>query len=322
MTRQIRRRGSFAPLSANYYKDDALDEAGLEAELLFVRGLAFCAETLSDGVITARQVVRFVGVGMTDPLELAARLVKVDVWREVDGGFLVRSWLDWNPSRDEIRGAQEKDRNRKRRSEPSGGPQAPTPTTRPADTGETSDGIQTDSARNPDGVQTDSTRSRPANVLNGNVDVLNGTTDSVTADAPTLFESDAPRPQPTKRATKATDADPPGFPEFWAACPRKVGKGAARTAFVKAGKRSDLDAATLAARMAVWAVHWQREGRAENYIPHPSTWLNESRYDDPPPTYLPARRGPDQTANGGLGQGTTAERVDAILSLKRNRRHA
>ena len=113
---KIRRNGSYAPLSAHYYKDDAVDEAGLDAELLYVRGLAFCADVLSDGFISDRQLVRFVGVGMTDAMDRAKRLVAVGLWEVVDGGFVVRSWLDWNRSRAEITDYQAKDAARKARS--------------------------------------------------------------------------------------------------------------------------------------------------------------------------------------------------------------
>ena len=61
-----------------------------------------CADVLSDGFISDRQLVRFVGVGMFDATDRAARLVEVGLWERRDGGYSVRSWLDWNRSRDEI----------------------------------------------------------------------------------------------------------------------------------------------------------------------------------------------------------------------------
>lgn len=99
---KVRRNGSYAPLSAHYYKDDAIDDTAGAAELLYVRGLAFCADVLSDGFISDRQLVRFVGVGMFDAIDRAMRLVEVGLWENVDGGYRVRSWLDWNRSRAEI----------------------------------------------------------------------------------------------------------------------------------------------------------------------------------------------------------------------------
>ena len=61
--------------------------------------------------------------------------------------------------------------------------------------------------------------------------------------------------------------------------PRKVGKDAARKAFAKRKPDADLLAKMLAA-VAVQAksTQWQRDGG--QYIPHPSTWLNEGRWND------------------------------------------
>lgn len=112
---RVRRNGSYAPLSAHYYKDDALALAGEQAELLFVRGLAFCAEVLSDGFISDVQLTRFVGAGLRGVTKRAERLSEVGLWDrdEEAGGWQVCSWGKWNLSRDEIKDRQEKDSERK-----------------------------------------------------------------------------------------------------------------------------------------------------------------------------------------------------------------
>lgn len=114
-TNQTKRKGSYAPLSAHYYKDDAIAEAGEGAELLYVRGLAFCADVLEDGFISDTQLVRFPGVGMHDARERADRLVEVGLWRRDDRrkGFHVKSWLLWNLSRKQIEDKLRVDRTRK-----------------------------------------------------------------------------------------------------------------------------------------------------------------------------------------------------------------
>lgn len=112
---RIRRNGSYAPLSAHYYKDDALAAAGEAAELLYVRGLAFSADILKDGFISDVQVVRFVGVGMSDALERADKLVEVGLWRRDKrrGGYHIKSWSKWNASLSEIKAKQAADSARK-----------------------------------------------------------------------------------------------------------------------------------------------------------------------------------------------------------------
>lgn len=105
--------GAYAPLSASYYRDDAILEAGEKAEVLYVRGLAFCSDAMCDGFISDRQVTAVLGVGMRDAMRRAQALVDVELWERVDGGFMVRSWLKWNRSAEEIGRARKQDRERK-----------------------------------------------------------------------------------------------------------------------------------------------------------------------------------------------------------------
>ena len=105
--------GPYAPLSASYYRDDAILEAGEKAEVLYVRGLAFCSDAMSDGFISDRQVTAVLGVGMRDAMRRAQVLVDVELWQRVDGGFVVRGWLKWNKSAEEIGRARKQDRERK-----------------------------------------------------------------------------------------------------------------------------------------------------------------------------------------------------------------
>lgn len=110
---QIRRNGSYAPLSAHYYKDDAIADAGPMAELLYIRGLAFCADVLSDGFISEIQLSRFVGVGIPTPRKHADALCKVGLWVQEDAGFRVVAWAKWNLTKAEIQEKQRKDAERK-----------------------------------------------------------------------------------------------------------------------------------------------------------------------------------------------------------------
>lgn len=93
-------------------------------------------------------------------------------------------------------------------------------------------------------------------------------------------KDNTPQP-PTGGRQRRSDAgdEPEGFGEFWSAYPRKVGKDAARKAFAKRKPDAELLAKMLAA-VAIQAksTQWQRDGG--QYIPHPSTWLNEGRWND------------------------------------------
>ncbi|WP_031039802.1 hypothetical protein [Streptomyces sp. NRRL F-5650] len=93
------------------------------------------------------------------------------------------------------------------------------------------------------------------------------------------------RPAPQPQARPARKRTPPpvdtGFDEFWAAYPRKVAKGTARTAWTKALKRG-VTAEHITAAASRAAAQWRAAHTELRFIPHPATWLNGERYDDEP----------------------------------------
>lgn len=69
------------------------------------------------------------------------------------------------------------------------------------------------------------------------------------------------------------------FNRFWTAYPKKAGKDAARAAFAKRKPDEALLGQMLAAIDTQKATEqWQRDNG--QYIPHPSTWLNQGRFAD------------------------------------------
>ena len=70
----------------------------------------------------------------------------------------------------------------------------------------------------------------------------------------------------------------PDFQSFWEVYPRRIGKGAARTAFKKALKFSS--AGEIIQGAEAYASHCEEMGTEKKYIPYPSTWLNAERWDD------------------------------------------
>ncbi len=72
------------------------------------------------------------------------------------------------------------------------------------------------------------------------------------------------------------------FDAFWKAYPKKIGKGAARTAWKKCKPPIQivLDALSVQARSDQWCKdHGQ-------FIPNPSTWINQGRWEDELPSSL------------------------------------
>lgn len=98
------------------------------------------------------------------------------------------------------------------------------------------------------------------------------------------------REEKRREELKPSSPDKPddGFAEFWKAYPRKVGKGAALKAWGK------IKAKSINLQVVLNAIAWQRNTDqwtkdGGQFIPHPSTWLNEQRWlDEEPKQSAPA----------------------------------
>ena len=117
--------GIYAPLSAYYFDDVAIMEAGEDAELLYVRMLAYAARQIErEGFIPEQVVLSRLGIlpvvgtgggngGGSDAGTRAGKLVESGLLEKVDGGYRIRSWLKWNRSAEEVESTRQKDRDRK-----------------------------------------------------------------------------------------------------------------------------------------------------------------------------------------------------------------
>lgn len=291
-----RRLGPYAPLSATYAHDDAIIEAGEQAELLYVRGLAFCAASESDGFITKAQLKRFVGAGMDNVMDRAERLVEVGLWEEDGGGYVVRAWLKWNASAEELGRARRKDRERKAAKKAESSPPDDDPDGQPERRKEvvqdspngsegSPDGFQGDSERNPSGIQVEAV-AESGESSDGSPDgfqpragarVEARAGDSLNS---TPHNENPPAPQGGKRGSRRA-SDSPEFDTFWEIYPRKVGKDEARKAWDKAIK-----AGVLPGDIIDGAKAYLRDPiRCASHIKftaHPATWLNQGRWKDEP----------------------------------------
>lgn len=77
------------------------------------------------------------------------------------------------------------------------------------------------------------------------------------------------------------------FEMFWAAYPRKTAKGYARRIFAKALTRTT--AITIMQALAAQKAAGMLSGDRK-YIPHPSTWLAQDRFEDEVVSSRPAFR--------------------------------
>ena len=116
----------------------------------------------------------------------------------------------------------------------------------------------------------------------------------------------APAAQPSTPDDDPLGQYPEDFLRFWAECPRKVGKGAALKAWAKLKPSASAASRITAAMVAQCASpDWLREGG--RYVPHPSTWLNEWRFDDP-------FGGTDEERHHGSNCGRTDDRPDWLAA--------
>lgn len=92
------------------------------------------------------------------------------------------------------------------------------------------------------------------------------------------------------------------FDEFWSVYPRRAGKLDARKAWAKAVKLAGPD--VILAGACRYAADPNREAA---YTAHPSTWLNQGRWDDDP---LPARPGRATATDKAIGWLTVGKDTD------------
>ena len=96
--------------------------------------------------------------------------------------------------------------------------------------------------------------------------------DSVSADTPTTQRGEG---------GAKVNLQEERFAEFWQAYPKKVGKGAALKAYGKIKPNAQLHKKMLTAiEIQKRTQQWQKENG--QFIPNPSTWLNQSRWEDEP----------------------------------------
>ena len=131
-----------------------------------------------------------------------------------------------------------------------------------------------------------------------------GSREQVTRNGDTKKNNQKDQPQEhqeKKNNAPATRDATDRFDEFWATYPRRQGKGAAVKAWAKAIKRANPDTILKAA-----AGYRDDPHRDPQFTAHPSTWLNQDRWEDEP---LPAPSSPGSSGRGydpsdWLGQDT------------------
>lgn len=87
-------------LDAHFYTDPRIAELPPQAELLYLRGLAYCKAHDTDGAITASSL-RSISVRLRAPSTLATVLVTFGLWEATGNGWCVprERWARWQTAR-------------------------------------------------------------------------------------------------------------------------------------------------------------------------------------------------------------------------------
>lgn len=224
-------------------------DAGLARDL-YVQMCLYCKDLLTDGFVPAEQVGLLVyPLDQEHGNQLAKQLASVGLIKEASKdereGWQVLAYLKRNGSREDVERLSEVRAEAGRKG---GRPSGKTAGQKPGQAHLKQVGKQTESRQNPY----------------------------------TESESDTEEDQntsgrPAGRAPEPGSDDDPDFVAFWDAYPRKVGKGGGRKAWRSAIRTKRADPKTI----IIAAERYRddpRRPRDPQFIPHPSTWLNEERW--------------------------------------------
>jgi hypothetical protein len=105
---------------------------------------------------------------------------------------------------------------------------------------------------------------------------------------PPFSTPSSPLPDSANRPSSAPVGGGNGFDEFWRVYPRRVGKAAARKAWLKATRVAPPEDIIAGAERA--ARSWKAAQTPLQYVPHPATWLNAERWTDDDRAIAPVER--------------------------------
>ncbi len=268
----------YVPLDVNFPDDDRIVDIGLAAAGLYAQALCIAKRLQRDGLVPQRALTRLLDdpyeTGPLDVLESVGLIEKV----QVDAGdagphagritYRICGWSKHNAS-DADRSGRGRQLAHQRHHVLTGNPNPSCDLCFPKK-------AQVDAEICEPHATCDAGRMETV-MPEVEVEVEVGV-ENIRASADTqalVLVADASPPS----TTVSKEDYPPDFEAFWSLYPRKSGKQAALKAWKNACKRRSREhiMAALEAHLVPWATF------DEQFIKHASGWLNEGRYDDPPP---------------------------------------
>lgn len=87
----------YVPLDVNYMRDPRIRRAGADAELLYLRALAYAKGGETDGFVHDYDL-DVIAVGLTKVHARVDALIREKAWEEREGGWFISGWFHWNES--------------------------------------------------------------------------------------------------------------------------------------------------------------------------------------------------------------------------------
>src|SRR5262245_25445896 len=86
-----------------FFRHPKVLAAGRDARDLYLVGLCYCAQGLTDGFIPAQAVRVLAAEAEIDSgPACAAQLVAVGLWEEAPGGYAIHDYLEYQPSKERV----------------------------------------------------------------------------------------------------------------------------------------------------------------------------------------------------------------------------
>lgn len=92
----------YVPLDANYLRDPRIRRAGPDAELLYIRSLAYAKAGETDGIVYDFDLDA-IAVGLKGTTARVNALVREKAWEPRDEGWFICGWFNWNDPVEKLR---------------------------------------------------------------------------------------------------------------------------------------------------------------------------------------------------------------------------
>lgn len=241
----------YVKIDDGIFRNPKVVQISSSAKLIYIASICYCGQSLTDGFIPTNAARMLAAdAGVSYSARFINELLSAGLWDEVRGGYAVHDYLAYNESAQKVQA--KKDAARERMNQ------------------------------------------RRSHDVRANID---GTSEEVqeptTTTYTTAFSSEKEIPPIPPEGPDDDGADGVEYPEdfeaFMRSYPKRVGKAAAYRAWRKLRpSRALQDRMIGAVKQQRMSPQWNREHG--KYIPNPSTWLNEGRWDDEVEQAAPALR--------------------------------